>query len=70
MKTTLKYLAGILLTLAFSLPAQAALIANEMVAIDFGATPSNDPAATFNDISVGGSATTPGLAAGGYGLRC
>ena len=51
--------------LAFSLPTSAQLADGEIVGIDFGNTPSTDPVTTWNDLSLGGDATTPGLSDNG-----
>ncbi len=49
----------------FSSSASGALISGQTVGIDFGATAPSDPSNTWNVISVGGDANTPGLADAG-----
>jgi hypothetical protein len=58
----MKKIAGILLGMGLACAANAALIAGDTIGIDFGATADTDAVTTWNQFSVGGDATTLGMA--------
>ncbi|MGJ8653771.1 MAG: PEP-CTERM sorting domain-containing protein [Opitutaceae bacterium] len=60
-----KLLSLSLFPLAIVTAGHAALLEGDIIGIDFGGTTSTDPSNTWNNISVGGSATTLGLADAG-----